>query len=275
MKHQRTMGLVAAGGVARSFLSRMPLVLSRLGPVISIASSPDARYRLARRMVNSLGGGLAVADYQDLSACELIWISVPEPLLERAAAELASGANLRGTFVIICESARDSLWPSPLRTASARVASINPVEETRERIFIAEGDPEAVRMLRRITTDQGRKLIEIHSAAKGLYNAGIHMANHLLLPCFAAAVDSLRAAGLSRADATNLAHSLSARALRSYQKAGRKAWSPVAAPRLRASMAADFETIQAVSPKIAALYAQAIEQALNYLEVADEESGNR
>jgi hypothetical protein len=56
------------------------------------------------------------------------------------------------------------------------------------------------------------------------------------------------------------------RALRAYAKAGPKAWSPKAADRLRLSIARDLDTIRAADPRLAALYADGVEQALLYFE---------
>ena len=79
-------------------------------------------------------------------------------------------------------------------------------------------------------------------------------------------MESLRDAGLSRVEATRVANALGGRALRSYAKAGPKAWSPTAADRLRLSIARDLDTIRGVDPKLAALYADGVEQALRYFE---------
>jgi hypothetical protein len=87
-----------------------------------------------------------------------------------------------------------------------------------------------------------------------------------LLPWIAASVESLRHAGLSRVEATQVANALGGRALRAYAKAGPKAWSPMAAERLRLSVARDLDTIRGVDSKLAALYAEGVEQALRYFE---------
>lgn len=254
------MGIIGAGGVNRSFLARMPVLLGRIGPVKA------ASFRVARRIANSLRAGEAVANYAALAPCDLIWIAVPDTGLDRVSRDLAAATPLAGKTAVLCGSTRDSFWPSPLLAGGARVATLNCVEESDERLFVAEGDPLAMRELRRVIAGEKRKLIELRAASMALYLSGVHLATHLLLPWIAASVESLRDAGLTRTEATHLANALGARALRAYAKAGPKAWSPTAANRLRLSIARDLDTIRGVDPRLAALYADGVEQALSYFE---------
>jgi hypothetical protein len=254
------MGLIAAGGVNQSFLARMPVLLARIGPVKA------ASFRVARRIVNTLRAGEAVANYAALAVCDLIWIVVPDVGLDRVTRDLAAATPLAGKTAVLCGSARDSLWPSPLLGGGARVVTLNCVEESSERLFVAEGEAVAMRELRRIIAAEKRKFIELRTASKGLYLAGVHLATHLLLPWIAASVESLRDAGLSRIEATHIASALGGRALRAYAKAGPKAWSPEAAHHLRLSISRDLDTIRGVDPRLAALYADGVELALRYFE---------
>ena len=254
------MGMIAAGGVSRSFLSRMPGLLSQMGPVKA------ASFRVARRIANTLRAGQAVASYAALEPCNFIWIAVPEAGIDRVSRDLAAAMTLAGKVVVVCDSTRDSIWPGPLLAGGARVATLNCVEESSEKMFVAEGDPAAMRELRRVIVAEKRKLIELRAASKALYFSGVHLATHLLLPWIAASVESLRDAGFSRVEATHVANALGGRALRAYAKAGPKAWSPTAAGHLRLSIARDLDTIRGVDPRLAALYADGVEQALRYFE---------
>lgn len=260
MKKGPVMGLIAAGGVNRTFVARMPVLLARMGPVKA------ASFRVARRIANALRAGEAVMNYAALEKCDLIWIAVPDAGLDRISRDLAAATPLAGKIAVLCGSARDSFWPGPLLAGGARVATLNCVEESNERLFVAEGDPDAMRALVRVIAAEKRKLIHLRAASKALYLSGVHLATHLLLPWIAASVESLRDAGLSRVEATRVANALGGRALRSYAKAGPKAWSPAAADRLRLSIARDLDTIRGVDPKLAALYADGVEQALRYFE---------
>ncbi|MGA3188777.1 MAG: hypothetical protein ABSF22_16865 [Bryobacteraceae bacterium] len=252
------MGIIGAGGVNRSFLARMPVLLTRVGPIKA------ASFRVARRIANTLRAGEAVMNYAALASCDLIWIAVPDAGLERIARDLAAAMPLAGKTAVLCESTRDSFWPSPLLAGGARVVTLNCVEESSERLFVAEGDPDAMRELHRVFAAEKRKLIELRPASKALYLSGVHLATHLLLPWIAASVESLRDAGLSRAEATLVANALGGRALRAYTKGGAKAWSPTAANDLHLSMSRDLDTIRAADPRLAALYSDGVEQALRY-----------
>lgn len=263
MRIKGTEGLVGAGGVSRSFLARMPALLSRLGPIKA------ASYRVARRIANALRSGSAVHDYSSLAVCDLIWLAVPDDALGPVVAEMASqamldGAMLHDTTVILCESTRDTRWLAPLRAAGARVASLNTVAEANERIFVAEGDRVAVAELRRRLAVENRKVIGLDPGSKPFYFTGVYLSSNLLLPWIAGAVESLRVAGFSRSEATRLAESLGARALRSYVKAGSKAWSPVAAAHLLEIAEHDLAAMRQSEPRLAALYESGVDGALKF-----------
>src|SRR5258708_35813715 len=107
MKIGPVMGLIGAGGVNRSFLSRMPVLLGGIGPVKA------ASFRVARRISNTLRAGKAVKSYAAMAPCHLIWIAVPDAGLDRVSRDLATAIPLAGKVVALCGSTQDSFWPSP------------------------------------------------------------------------------------------------------------------------------------------------------------------
>jgi hypothetical protein len=259
MKKKRITGLVSAGGISESFLQRMPVLLRALGPVKA------ASLRVARRIANSLQAGYAVAQYSDLDVCDLIWLAVPDANLDQIAVELAAGAKLGRTMIVLCGSTRHSSSIRPLANR-ARVASLNLVEESNERVLIAEGHAEVMRELFQLASAEKRKLVEIRSGYKPVYLAGTHLATHLVLPWIGAAVESLRAAGFTRSEATRAVEAMGSRALRGYSNGGRRAWSPTAQPELRDALDRDIDAIRSLDPRLAALYEAGIGQALSYFE---------
>jgi hypothetical protein len=248
MKVKKTAGLVGAGGASRSFLARMPALLARLGPV------KGASFQVSRRIANGLHAGFGVPSYQALQGCDLIWIAVPEDALDAVTQELAAEIRLAGKMVVLCDALRDSLWPSAMRTAGARLASLNCVPASKERTFAAEGHPTAIAELRRLLAMDGRKLIPLRAASKPLYLSGVYLGVHSLLPWIAGAVESLRAAGFPRAEAVRTVQALGTRALRAYAKAGDKAWNPAAAENLNSAIERDLEALRLTDPRLALLY---------------------
>jgi len=259
MKAKRVTGLVSAGGISESFLLRMPALLRSLGPVKA------GSLQVARRVANSLRAGFGVADYAALDSCNPVWLAVPDEMLEDVVRELAEQTRLNGKMVVLCESARDSFWLAPL-LGGARVATLNLAEESDERVLIAEGHPDVIRELSRLAAEEKRKLITLRPGSKAMYLAGKHLARYLLLPWIAAAVESLRAAGFSRAEAMRTVGEMGERSLRGYGKAGRRAWSPVVPSALRSALDGNVESVRALDPGLAALYEAGIGHALSYFE---------
>jgi hypothetical protein len=247
-------GLVTAGGIGRSFLARMPRLLSHVGPVKATS------FRVAGRIVNSLHCGHAVEEYSGLEPARVIWLAVPEETLDRVIRDLAVRVSLEGRMIVLCDSTRDSRAPGPLRPAGAQVASLNALAESGERTLVAEGHPVVLRELRRLAEAEKRTLIEMRAGSKGLYVAGVHFASHLVLPWISAAVESLRTAGFSRAAANRAVEAMSARAMRDYVKAGRKAWSRNAADDLRCAVKSVEDA------QIAKFYAEGVAIALKYFQ---------
>lgn len=262
MTAARSAGLVSAGGTGLSVLRRLPAALATLGPVKA------ASFRVARRIANSLGAGFPVRGYSALEPCALIWVAVPEPMLDRVIGDLMAHIRVEGKIVVLYGAARDSPGPSALRAAAARVASFHAVDKTGGSILVAEGHAQAIRSLRRLARAGKRKLIEIRPASKPLYFAGLHLASHLVPRWIGAAVESLRAAGFSRPDATRLVETLATRAVRTYVKAGRNAWSRRTAYQLRRALDRDMDALRAADPHVAVLFAEGIASAVGYFESA-------
>jgi predicted short-subunit dehydrogenase-like oxidoreductase (DUF2520 family) len=258
MRFRKTAGLVGAGGVGRSFLARMPALLARVGPV------KGASLHVSRRIANSLRAGTGVGDYSALAKCGLLFLAVPEKSIDETSRELAEAFALAGKMVVLCEVLRDSSTPSPLRTGGAKVATLNCVPESDEKLFVAEGHPATLAALQQILTLDHRKLVLVKPAAKPLYLSGIHIAGHLLLPWIAGAVESLRAAGFSRSEATRTVHALGSRALRSYEKAGQKAWKPAAAESFHRVLQRDIDALRLTDRRLAMLYSESFDQLMQF-----------
>lgn len=253
MKVCKTMGLVGAGGVNQSFVARMPALLGRLGPV------KGSSLRISRRIANGFSAGDAVARYEELQSCKCIWIMAPEDALDRLTAEVAREVRLQDKMVVVCGALGDSQRFGALRSAGARVATLNCVPESDERAFVAEGHPAVLAVLRKELASDGRKLIELRPGKKAMYLSGIHLGTHLLMPWIAGAVESFRAAGFSRDEAVRLTQALGSNALRSYAMAGDRGWNHADAERLARTIDAGMETIRMADPWLTALHSVSAE----------------
>jgi hypothetical protein len=268
MKSDQGTGLVAAGSVSQSFLARMPALLAQLGPVK--ASSSQA----ARQVAKALRAGYAVSHYSALELCPLIWIVVPETSLDRIVRDLAAQMPVHRTMIVICGCDRESTWPNALRSAGARLATLNTVDDARARTFIAEGHPDTLRAIRRIVMDDKRRLIQLYPSSKPLFIAALQLSSDLLLPWVDAAVEALRAAGFSRSEATEVTGDWVKRTLRLYDNSGPKAWNRHVAARARRALDRVPAAISGQKPRVAALYAEGLRLALAHFGQTARVAGN-
>ncbi len=114
-----TFALAGAGRVSASFVSRLPHLRSELGPVAAQS------YRLASRIVNSIGAGNAVRGYQDLNDSRLILICAPVRGVGAMVSALGESLTCRGKIFLLCESGCDSRKLAGLRAQGAAVAPWN------------------------------------------------------------------------------------------------------------------------------------------------------
>ena len=253
-------GLVAAGGVSRSFLARLPGFLAHLGPIKATS------FRAARRIALSLRRGHAASHYSVLEPCTVIWISVPEAGLEGVLTDLLAQTPIHRTMIVLVGLVEDSRWPGSLLKAGARIATLNVVEGSKERTFVAEGHRDTMRVLRNLFHTEKKKLIELAPRAKPFYFAGMQLSSSLLLPLISAAVESFRAAGFRQTDALAVAGSLSVQAAYAYEKSGRKAWHRKLTVEMRRALEHDIEALRETDPRLADAYGEGLRHALAYFD---------
>ncbi len=261
MHSEEGVGLVCAGGVGQSFLARMPALLRRLGPI------KTSTFRTSRLAANQLRAGEAASHYSALEACRLILVWMPEARMDKVLRDLVARTPIRrspfsANMVVLCECVRDSQVCSAFQGTGARVATLNPIPDSGERLFVAEGHPAAVRHLRGLFAESQRKVIALRPGSKALFFAGVHAGAPLLLPWIAAGMASLRAAGFSRSQAAEVGELLGVRTLRKYAKAGARAWNRTTETELRRALDSALPEIRASDPKLADLYEQGIRLAL-------------
>src|SRR5438270_9950714 len=95
-------GVAGGGRVSNSFVSRLPRLASQLGPVAAQS------YRLASRIVNSIGAGYPVRRYEDLNDSALILICAPAKAVGPIVTALARAIERRGETILLCGAGIDS-----------------------------------------------------------------------------------------------------------------------------------------------------------------------
>src|SRR5436190_1310636 len=134
-----TFAVAGGGRVSASFVARLPRLAAELGPVAAQS------YRLASRIVNSIGAGRPVRRYADLGDSPLILIIAPVGGVPAIVSALADGIDCRGKIVLLCEAGSDSAQLASLRARGAAVGSIHLIPGFNRQRFVAEGDRAAVR----------------------------------------------------------------------------------------------------------------------------------
>src|SRR5712691_864237 len=94
-----TFAVAGGGRVSGSFVARLPRLAADLGPVAAQS------YRLASRIVNSIGAGYPVKSYEDLGDSALILVCAPAQSVGPIVSGLAAAVHCRGKTILLCEGA--------------------------------------------------------------------------------------------------------------------------------------------------------------------------
>jgi hypothetical protein len=192
MNQQLQLGLIIEGNATHSDILRLPSIVQELGPVKSNS------VRVARRHSNQIRAGYPAADYQELHAAGLILIKVTDSSLPRVVEELCgSDLPLRGLGFALCESWLHSQALEPLAKRGAHVATILKLPSLSTARFAVEGEPKAVRQVRRFLARNGARSIEISPEHKHLIFASELLAMTLPISMLGSARQLLREGGLS------------------------------------------------------------------------------
>ncbi|MGH9630429.1 MAG: hypothetical protein ACRD7E_19120, partial [Bryobacteraceae bacterium] len=248
MKKVRLVALVCAGPISRTGLARLPRLAGQLGPVKA------GSLRVASRVVNSLGGGSPVESYEELANSRLILLSLPLAQLGKTEMELAaSGLQWAEKSVALYDSPVESTELTRLRAAGASTASFGAVEGSQEKRYVVEGDPVAVRALKALIENDSTRMIELERGCKSQYLAGVTLTTTVFTPLIASAAACFRLAGLKPGQTEATLDALLLNTVRSYFKAGSRAWSEPPAEEL-ARQAASLES---KAPELAARFRSA------------------
>jgi len=246
--NQQMLGLVGAGPLSRSFVTKLPALRSRLGPVLAPCQ------RLASRLVNALRAGYAIQRYEELGAAETLLIAVPDAVVAEAVSALAKAdLELSGKIVLLCDSRLDSSALQPLARRGAMTASLSSIPGLALR-YVAEGERRAVREARLLAEEQSARIYELPPGGKAVFLAAMSFTGGLALAVVDAAARCLRAAGLPSPACDAVCEQLLLKTLRAYLHAGRKAWSGVLADGERGEVARELAALEEADASLAAAY---------------------
>jgi predicted short-subunit dehydrogenase-like oxidoreductase (DUF2520 family) len=254
-----TFAVAGGGRVSASFVARLPRLTSELGPVAAQS------YRLASRIVNTIGAGHAVKRYEDLGASKLILICSPARGVPAIAQALAEGIDCKGKIVLLCESGADSRQLARLKAKGTSVGSIHVIPGFDGRRFVAEGDRLAVREAKGLVRQLGGRVEEVQTAKMSLYAAGLSFGAGLFTPLIEASAQCLQDAGMTKASAMRVAGVLFQSSLRGYVYAGKRSWSGPLAEGDHAAVKREIDGLSASKPLLARYYREAAALALEFL----------
>ena len=254
-----TFAVAGGGRVSGSFVARLPRLATELGPVAAQS------YRLASRIVNSIGAGYPVKRYEDLEDSALILVCAPAQSVGSIVSALAAAIHCRGKTILLCDGGADSRHLSALQSQGARVGSLRTIPGFDGRRFVAEGDAAAVREAKRLVRQIGSRVEEVSSAKLGVYAAALSFGGGLFTPLMQASLLCLQEAGMRKASAMRVVEALFQSSLRAYVYAGKRSWSGPLADGDRAAVRQEIEALAASCPKLAPHYREAATFALKLL----------
>ena len=217
--------LIAEGPVSQSWVGRLPGLRQNLGPLKGLS------LRNASRVAKLIKAGTPTDSYDELKKCELILICVPDQQLPEWIEQIAGcGTTWTNSSFVLCASALDSGALGPLRALGAHTGSLSQMDGFGGNRFLFEGGKVVLQRLRRlIEAERIARVFAMREGMRAVYDAGLTFAAGMTFPMIAAAVDSMRAAGLHAKVAEGAVESAVMGAIKAYLRAGKRGWSgPIA-----------------------------------------------
>lgn len=212
-------GLVIEGNSTSSVLLRLPGVVSSLGPIKS------SGFQVARRVSNFLRGGFAARSYAELEIARIILIRAPDRSTNRLVSEIVeSGLNCSDRVFVLCETWAPTESLKPLQELGASIASLVLLPTGAEKIFAIEGDPLAVRPVRKLLDQAEVRSVELKENTKHLLYAGVTLCSVLPIPLLVLCQQALREAGFSGNQLSLVLKDMSFEMIAGFLKSARLTW---------------------------------------------------
>jgi len=225
------LSIVGAGRVGRALGRRFRELGWKIGPVVTTNEST------ARKAVRFIGSGLPFGRISEaVLAAEVFLICTPDDAIDQAVSDLAqaASASLRGRIFLHTSGAQGSDVLQALKERGASVGSMHPLQSFsgvavpsfEGRLFILEGDMQAVRVARKMARSLGGAPIRLATEKKPLYHAAASMAAGHVLAVEEAAVQMFASLGIKRRLAVRSLLPLTRQVLDNFESLGpRSAWT--------------------------------------------------
>jgi predicted short-subunit dehydrogenase-like oxidoreductase (DUF2520 family) len=158
-----------------------------------------------------------VGTYEELQTARVVFLRVSDAAAPRIVEELcASDLVLKDISFVFCESCLSKKTSAPLRARGASTATLLPVQTLRRSWFVLEGQPPAVRQVKKLLEQYNARVFELRQGTRALYFAAQLLAAALPIPLFITAQQALRAAGISGNHLHDLLEEMSLEMFRSF-----------------------------------------------------------
>lgn len=247
-RYLHPLGFIGTGIVSRTMLAGLPSLEDQLGPVYSPTK------RSTPRLVTSLGAGFPVSSFEDLRRCHSFLICAPPG----ETAELVESAWRAGVFDnvdTLCFVEQSTLYhpPANLIQCVRDVGFLSKLPQRQDATYLVEGSLRFRRFCQLLLHVPLRYLVLIERQGRPMMDAGLFMAEELLLPLFEAVQSAIIHAGIAPDQARDLVHDLLAQSLKDAHFAGRKRWTGVLQNENDSDLAVTLTNIRQRDPDLAEL----------------------
>lgn len=209
---------MGAGAVNASLIARLPGKNRALGAVAAVS------FRVASRIVNSLGAGKAVRCPAELDALRVILFhSSPEQFQPLAEVLYAARIDWTGKSLIFCDCEPSQAAEDCFRRRGASVATLR--RSALPTRLVVEGCGPALAFAHRMAKELGMKVIELTPESASAFEAAVTLGSGALTPLIDRACFLLRECGVRDTEAPKLAAALFEQTAREYSRTGRQSWA--------------------------------------------------
>ena len=234
--------LVAMGRLRDYPVLQLSSVTEHLGPVMAPS------FRQASRIANTIRAGHPVHRFEELAPGRVLLICAPESSTHHLVTDLASSRLAwKHRTVLLCCNSMGSEVLTPLAAHGASVGSLTLISDADDRRFLVEGDRTAVRHARTLVHENGGKVVEVLAGAKPVCQAAFSFSSWLLQPLMDASVECLRGAGLTPGRAGGIVDLVLQESVRTFLKAGRRAWKPPRSVQERQGFLRELEALERIA----------------------------